>query len=221
MTGRVARRRALTRERIFTEAMRLFAERGFDAVTVADIAEAADIGKGTFFTHFPSKRDVFAFHGEQVVSAMAAAAETAQGSTRQRLAAVFHAAVDYLESHPEPSRQMASSRSFNVATDFGSPNQRGFAEIISQILADGVTTGGLRADLPVVDAVSSLQCNYYMCVLTWASGLDPRPLRERMDAMLDLALGGMSASHDRCGARGGGVGTAANSAGERHSENRH
>ena len=53
MSDRVSRRRAQTRERIFIEAMRLFAERGFDRVTVADITEAADVGKGTFFTHFP------------------------------------------------------------------------------------------------------------------------------------------------------------------------
>jgi len=56
MSDRVSRRRARTRERIFTEAMRLFAERGFDTVTVADITEAADIGKGTFFTPFPPHR---------------------------------------------------------------------------------------------------------------------------------------------------------------------
>ena len=63
MSDRVSRRRAQTRERIFIEAMRLFAERGFDRVTVADITEAADVGKGTFFTHFPSKRDVFRYLG--------------------------------------------------------------------------------------------------------------------------------------------------------------
>ena len=77
MSERVARRRAQTRERIFTEAMQLFVERGFDNVTVADITEAADIGKGTFFTHFPSKRDVFRYLGEQVADAMSSDAQQA------------------------------------------------------------------------------------------------------------------------------------------------
>ena len=35
--------------------MSLFARQGFGAVTIAEICEAADVGRGTFFLHFPSK----------------------------------------------------------------------------------------------------------------------------------------------------------------------
>src|SRR5690606_24989557 len=44
-----------TRRETYEAAMRLFAQRGFAAVTIADICEAADVGRGTFFLHFPSK----------------------------------------------------------------------------------------------------------------------------------------------------------------------
>ena len=88
----MARRRARTRERIFTEAMRLFAEHGFDRVTVADITEAADVGKGTFFTHFPSKRDVFRYLGEQVSEVMAEAARE-PGTAQERLHRVMRASA--------------------------------------------------------------------------------------------------------------------------------
>src|SRR5919108_4215791 len=40
-------------------ARRLFQERGFDAVTVADIARAADISRKTVFNYFPTKEDLF------------------------------------------------------------------------------------------------------------------------------------------------------------------
>src|SRR5450755_1032581 len=56
--SRRARRAAETRERIYQAALGLFAERGFAAITVEDITDAADVGKGTFFNYFPSKEHV-------------------------------------------------------------------------------------------------------------------------------------------------------------------
>lgn len=52
---RVERRRAATRERLVSTALALFATHGIYDVTVEDITEAADVGKGTFYQHFPSK----------------------------------------------------------------------------------------------------------------------------------------------------------------------
>ncbi|WP_139738254.1 TetR/AcrR family transcriptional regulator [Actinomyces wuliandei] len=173
MSDRVVRRRARTRERIFTEAMRLFAERGFDRVTVADITEAADIGKGTFFTHFPSKRDVFRYLGEQVTEVMEAAAQES-GTAQERLARLLGAATAWLEDHPEPARQMVGSRSFSASLDLASPSQQRFHQVLARILADGVAAGQLRADLPVDDAAQLVQTGYYMSVLTWAASLEPQ-----------------------------------------------
>jgi AcrR family transcriptional regulator len=56
--GRVAIRRAKARERILETAERLFTARGFDAVTVDDIAEEADIARRSFYHHFESKHEV-------------------------------------------------------------------------------------------------------------------------------------------------------------------
>lgn len=48
-----------TRARIREVANRLFIERGFDTVTVAEVARAAGVSTVTVFNHFPSKEDLF------------------------------------------------------------------------------------------------------------------------------------------------------------------
>jgi AcrR family transcriptional regulator len=55
------RKKARTREAIVEAAFKLFAERGFDGTTIAEIAEAAEIAPRTFFAYFPSKDDLV-FH---------------------------------------------------------------------------------------------------------------------------------------------------------------
>lgn len=67
------RKRELTRQNISDVATRLFFERGFDQVTIDEIAEAADVGRMTVFNHFPRKEDLF-FDREQEIREIAFAA---------------------------------------------------------------------------------------------------------------------------------------------------
>jgi AcrR family transcriptional regulator len=53
------RKKQRTRELIADTARRLFAERGFEAVTVAEIARAAEVAPATVFNYFPTKEDLF------------------------------------------------------------------------------------------------------------------------------------------------------------------
>jgi AcrR family transcriptional regulator len=53
------RKKEHTRQLLADTARRLFAERGFDAVTVVDVARAADVAPATVFNYFPTKEDLF------------------------------------------------------------------------------------------------------------------------------------------------------------------
>jgi AcrR family transcriptional regulator len=67
------RKKRLTREAVFAAAQRLFAERGFDGVTVAEIADAANISVKTLFTYISAKEELLFSGGPTVLDAVVAA----------------------------------------------------------------------------------------------------------------------------------------------------
>lgn len=74
---RRSRKRLATRRAISLAADRLFFERGFENVTVDEIAAAADVGRMTVFNHFPRKEDMFFDRDEE-------ARETLREALQQR-----------------------------------------------------------------------------------------------------------------------------------------
>ena len=58
VAGRRELRKQETRERIAETALRMFARRGYDSVTVAQIAQVAGVTEKTVFNHFRTKEDL-------------------------------------------------------------------------------------------------------------------------------------------------------------------
>jgi AcrR family transcriptional regulator len=92
------RKKRAAREAIASTARRLFAERGFDAVTVAEIAAAADVAEKTVFNHFATKEDLaFAGREEGIAQFVAAIAERPPGSSvLDACRAMTHTVLDVL-----------------------------------------------------------------------------------------------------------------------------
>ena len=67
----MARWEAGARERLVVAAVDLFTEQGYDATTVAQIAERAGLTKSTFFRHFPDKRELLVA-GQEALSRLLA-----------------------------------------------------------------------------------------------------------------------------------------------------
>lgn len=87
--------------------MELFEERGFEATTVADIAERAGLTKRTFFRYFGDKREVL-FSGTEPLQAKfveAIAAAPADAAPLDALAAGLDAMADLLEGIGERPRK--------------------------------------------------------------------------------------------------------------------
>ncbi|PZT76700.1 MULTISPECIES: TetR/AcrR family transcriptional regulator [unclassified Streptomyces] len=61
------RKKRQTRQQLSDVATGLFLERGFDAVTIAEIAQAADVSVNTVYNYFPAKEDLFLDRSQGVV----------------------------------------------------------------------------------------------------------------------------------------------------------
>lgn len=104
--GRRERKAAETRVRLFRSALQLFAKRGFPNVTVEDITEAADVGKGTFFNYFESKDDVLGVMAEIQLGKVREALEQAECGSRS-IHSVLHSMFQRLAEEPARSPELA------------------------------------------------------------------------------------------------------------------
>jgi len=128
--GRRERRAAETRIRLFHSALELIAERGLEKVTVEDITEAADVGKGTFFNYFATKEHVLGVMAEiQLGKLQEAALRVANGHEPFRL--VLHKLVERLGEEPGRSPKLARAM---IGSFLGSEKVR---EILKRRMAEG------------------------------------------------------------------------------------
>src|SRR5579875_3904658 len=72
MTGLRETKKQRTRETIARAAAGLFLERGFEAVTVEDVARAAEVSRQTVFNYFPTKEQMVFDREEEVAAALLA-----------------------------------------------------------------------------------------------------------------------------------------------------
>lgn len=128
--GRRERRAAETRLRIFRCALELIAERGLPNVTVEDITEAADVGKGTFFNYFAGKDHVLGVMAEIQLGKVQEAWSRAAGGKQTVHAILRQLALRLAE---EPGRSPALARAL-ISSFLGS---EGVREILKRGLQEG------------------------------------------------------------------------------------
>lgn len=106
--GRRERRAAQTRAKLYRCALRLIGRRGLGSVTVEDITEAADVGKGTFFNYFESKEHLVAEMAEIQLGKLSEAA-TLAGQKRLPIRTVLQRMMLRLAEEPGRNARIAEA----------------------------------------------------------------------------------------------------------------
>ncbi|HEY7199152.1 MAG TPA: TetR family transcriptional regulator [Candidatus Dormibacteraeota bacterium] len=178
------RKKARTRAAIQRHALRLFAERGYDATTVSDIADAVEISESTFFRYFPTKEAVVMWDG---LDPLFEAAFRAQPAELGPVPALRRAIVSIFEQLPASEMDEHRER---MALVLSVPQLRSaildqFTGAIDQIATMVAERTGRRRDDFAVRALSGAVIGVSMSVLMDAAE-DPFP---DFVTLVDRALG--------------------------------
>ncbi len=182
--GRRQRRAAETRLRLFRCALQLFGARGFPNVTVEDITEAADVGKGTFFNYFESKDHVLGVMAEIQLGKIKEATTLAE-SGKPTIYSVLHRL--FLRVAEEPGRSpdlaralitsfLASERVRQLIDSNMSEGRR----MVAQVVAEGQRRGEIDPHLKKEKVALQLQQAFMGTLLLWSLHGGP-PLETRAE----------------------------------------
>ena len=153
------RKKQQTRELIADTAHRLFADGGFDAVTVAQIARAANVSEVTVFNYFPTKEDLFfggmQFFEEKLLDAVRTRApgESVLEAFRRPVLAGFPVLAD-----EERIRSIVAARSLISASPSLEAHEREIVARYTRLLAEQLAeeAGTKPGDVEVMGVASAL-----------------------------------------------------------------
>ncbi|MFT4235686.1 MAG: helix-turn-helix domain-containing protein [Microbacterium sp.] len=185
--GRRERKKAATRHAISEAAMELFAERGFDAVSVREVAEHADVSPTTVFAHFPQKEAlVFDEDDERRDAMIAAVRERVSGTSVSTALLGFF--KDGMDDEADYADQMQRFRTLiSETTSLREYEQRMWLNHATELASAIADELGLAEATPEIRAYA--RCAVDIPLLASADP-EPRAFLTRGFALLD---GGWSA----------------------------
>ena len=190
--SRVQRKRGRRVQEILATAAALFGERGYDAVSLDDVAERLDVTKGSLYYYFPGKDElaVAAIEtlGADWTSRLERLAATTEGSPPERLRALIreHVAIAVGE-YP------AALRLFLVPSTWpDDPRERikelrrRHDQVFRGVLEEGLASGGFA----VIGVDSTLQCMDAAMAQAplWCAGVEDEARERALDELADTLM---------------------------------
>ncbi|SMB96916.1 TetR/AcrR family transcriptional regulator [Deinococcus hopiensis] len=185
------RKKVLTRNAILDAAEQLFEERGYDNVTVAEIAEAANISVKTLFTYFRSKEDLVFADTELIDTLLLALQERPPGTSA--LQTVIKTLTAMLDNHQHGYGLEAYHRGFGDAAALQSRLLRMWSEyedrITHQLLQESPEVPAPLLRFQAIQLVGLVRMLVSPEARTAAGGLTPEETVTASTAWLEATVG--------------------------------
>jgi AcrR family transcriptional regulator len=193
--GLRARKKRLMRQQLVSTAVRLFLERGFDGVTVSEIAAACDVSVKTVFNYFPSKESLIFERWEATAASLRARlAEPGISpleATLQSLDDELDDLTSWIERQEDPDRAITQVQRYDAMIQASASLRAQHSEVMNQIIDVAATALALGADLdaedpePQIAAVALLglwQIQFQSLVRNLRSGRTAEQIRQAVNA---------------------------------------
>ena len=189
--GRRERNKRDKRQRIVRAAGRLFSRQGFEATTIRQIAEAADIGLGTVFSYAANKSDllVLIFQDEVGRAVERAFANAPDKPLLDRVLHVYGAIIAQHRADPGLARVFVKDTPFIDDRRHGIGDfMRNLVGGIGEFIEDAKRRGELDADVPALALSRNLFGIYFQHMQMWlrhdGARLNVGDLRDALDLQL-------------------------------------
>jgi AcrR family transcriptional regulator len=184
--SRRERKKRELRERIYREAGRLFLRHGYDATTVEQIAEAADVAQATLFNHYPTKDDLIQQMTSEVLVVVRLLIEQQrkhEASTAARIAEMADRATRLIENTQRLTRDLL--RALMRKPEGSGPLLADVRDALAEFIRDGQQQGDVRDDRDAEFLAEMAIAVFYGTITHWLN-LPDYPLRPRMREAADF-----------------------------------
>lgn len=199
MPGKREQKKQRTKNAILDAAVSLFTAKGYGKTTIADLARAAGVGKGTVYSYFQGKSSIFlAFFEEQLEAFGAAITGTDNGAMPllDRLVAVYREEFRFIVRYPEFGRILMRETFFPRDLDpalLRRLDQR-YIDLLIPMLKKAQERGELRRDLELTLVLGHFYGLYVMVVSAWFTDrlLTEEDTIMALTALFEQALSGLA-----------------------------
>ncbi len=170
-------------------ALQLFKRRGYDATTVKDITDAADVAKGTFFNYFDTKEAILpaiaACRLEQLEAALAPE-HGAPASPTSRIKLALRLVADDPLCEKQLAHQLFAAMMNRRETGPG----HALRDLLVEQIRQAQAAGEIREELDPIYLAGVIRSLFFQRLAMWHHGDRPAPLHELINGSVDLLLEG-------------------------------
>lgn len=201
--GRRERNKQRVKERIYTAAISLFTEKGVDRTTIEDIAERADVARGTFVNHFKHKEELITTWSKQRQARFEAKLGKRQDDGID-VACSLRSCIAALAEVNEEDRQVNGIMLIAwVRAGLPVSESPHTADLFADVIRSGIESGQIAPDVNAMQVGHLLRDAYLGVLFRWCRDGIPEDVKASLTAelnrILDIVLLGILESAQREG----------------------